>query len=117
MSLESILKVTENRGADDDTRDPQKYFFSVYGVPGKETIWGWRLEGHHLSYNFAADKNRLVSGTPAFTGSNPAIVKEGQQRGLEALHEQAENGYRLLGSLDGSQLKKSRLQSNGSAGD
>ena len=106
MSLESILKVTENRGADDDTRDPQKYFFSVYGVPGKETIWGWRLEGHHLSYNFAADKNRLVSGTPAFTGSNPAIVKEGQQRGLEALHEQAENGYRLLGSLDGSQLKK-----------
>src|SRR5688572_10099304 len=96
MSLESILKVTENRSADDDTRNPEKYFFAIYGVPGKETTWGWRLEGHHLSYNFAADKNRLVSGTPAFTGSNPGIVQDGKERGLEALQDQAEKGFKLL---------------------
>ncbi|HSB93976.1 MAG TPA: DUF3500 domain-containing protein [Flavitalea sp.] len=106
MSLESILKLTEKRGDDDDTRDAGKYFFSVYGIPGKETVWGWRLEGHHLSYNFAAEKNRLVSGTPAFTGSNPGIVQEGSQRGLETLREQADAGYRLLSTLDPAQAKK-----------
>ena len=106
MSLESILKVTENRSADDDTRDPGKYFFSIYGVPGKETAWGWRLEGHHLSYNFSADRNRLVSGTPAFTGSNPGIVQEGKQRGLEAMQDQADKGFELLASLNESQSKK-----------
>jgi hypothetical protein len=106
MSLESILKVNENRSKDDETRDPEKYFFSIYGVPGEQTTWGWRLEGHHLSYNFAADKNRLVSGTPAFTGSNPGIVQDGERRGLEALREQAELGYSLLAALDPTQVKK-----------
>jgi len=106
MSLESILKVQEKRADNDTYRDPENYYFTIYGIPGEQTIWGWRLEGHHLSYNFAADKNRLVSGTPAFTGSNPGVVLEGDRKGTEALHEQADLGYALLASLDPTQLKK-----------
>jgi hypothetical protein len=106
MSLESILKVEEKRADNDFYRDPENYYFTIYGIPGEQTTWGWRLEGHHLSYNFAADKNRLVSGTPAFTGSNPGIVQQGDRKGTEALHEQADLGYSLLASLNPSQLKK-----------
>src|SRR5258707_13773333 len=72
--LEPVLKAIENRPADDHFRDPGKYFFSIFGHPGKDSTWGWRLEGHHISFNFSAADNRLVSGTPSFLGSNPAIV-------------------------------------------
>lgn len=106
MSLEAILKRIEKRGDDDHYRDPQKYFFSIYGIPDHNTQWGWRVEGHHLSYTFSADHNRLVSGTPAFTGSNPGIVPEGESKGLQALKEQADLGYTLLASLDEAQLAR-----------
>ena len=32
-------------------RDP-KYYVSVFGDPGTQAPWGWRIEGHHLSLNF-----------------------------------------------------------------
>ena len=106
MSLESILKEQEHRSADDHYRDPENYYFSVFGIPASNTHWGWRLEGHHLSYSFVADKNKLISGTPAFTGSNPAIVAEGTQAGMEAMKEQSEPAYEFMKALDANQRKK-----------
>jgi hypothetical protein len=64
------------------------------------------LAFRNLSYSFSANKNKLVSGTPAFTGSNPAVVTDGNKKGTEALKEQADLGFALLGSLDATQLKK-----------
>ncbi len=32
-------------------RDPEMYYFTVFGTPG-DKAWGWRVEGHHLSQNF-----------------------------------------------------------------
>jgi hypothetical protein len=29
--------------------DPELYYVTVFGMPGVEP-WGWRWEGHHLSY-------------------------------------------------------------------
>jgi hypothetical protein len=40
--------------------------FSIFGNPATDAIWGWRLEGHHLSFNFSSENNLLVSGTPCF---------------------------------------------------
>src|SRR5262249_44434271 len=47
MSLESILKVQERTGA--MVRNPEWYFFTIFGMPSKTGKWGWRVEGHHLS--------------------------------------------------------------------
>ena len=33
-------------------RDPERYFFSVFGTPSPRGAWGWRVEGHHVSLNF-----------------------------------------------------------------
>src|SRR5678816_1346449 len=50
MSLESILaELEQGKGP---VRDPERYFVSIFGAPGKAP-WGWRVEGHHLSLNFA----------------------------------------------------------------
>ena len=53
-------------------RDPERYFFSVFGTPSVRDTWGWRVEGHHISLNFTIVNGTLVSGAPAFFGSNPA---------------------------------------------
>ena len=31
----------------------------VFGVPGDKNIWGWRLEGHHVAFNFSVDKKNI----------------------------------------------------------
>jgi hypothetical protein len=64
IELENILKVLENRKPDDHFRDPGKYHIAIFGEPGEKNIWGWRFEGHHVSFHFSAQNNTLVAGTP-----------------------------------------------------
>lgn len=106
MQLEPVLKSLENRKAEDHFRDPGKYFFTIFGVPGNNTIWGWRLEGHHVSFHFSVNENKLVAGTPGFLGANPAIVPEGAQKGKQVLKEEATMAFELLHSLTKEELKK-----------
>lgn len=106
MQLEIVLKELERRGADDSYRDPGKYFITIFGIPGAKNIWGWRFEGHHVAFNFSANKNELVAGTPGFLGSNPAIVDAGLQKNKEILKEETDKGFALLQALSATELKK-----------
>ena len=112
MQLETVLKEVENRPSDDHYRDPGNYFFSVFGKPASDQIWGWRLEGHHISFNFSSQNNRLVSGTPGFFGSNPAIVLSGPEKGKQILKDETELGFALLHSLDEKQIEKAIINVN-----
>ena len=106
MQLETVLKAVENRPENDHYRDTGNYHFSIFGNPAKDPIWGWRLEGHHVSFNFSSENNRLVSGTPGFLGSNPAIVLSGPEKGKQILKDEADLGFELLHSLDEKQTEK-----------
>jgi hypothetical protein len=106
MKLETVLRAVEGRADTDTYRDPGNYSFSVFGNPGSDKIWGWRLEGHHISFNFSSEDNQLVSATPGFIGSNPAVVLSGPQKGLEILKDETELGFNLLKSLNASQKEK-----------
>ena len=106
MSLEKVLKAIENRAATDHYRDTGKYFFTLFNEPSKKDIWGWRLEGHHLSFSFCSQSNRLVSGTPGFFGANPAVVLNGTEKGLEILKDETELAQDLLNSFNKEQLQK-----------
>ena len=106
IKLEAVLRGVEGRPETDDYRDPGKYFFSIFGTPATDKIWGWRLEGHHISFNFSSDKNQLVSGTPGFIGSNPAVVLSGPEKGLEILKDETQLGFNLLRSLNPHQKQK-----------
>lgn len=81
-------------------RDPEGYFFSVFGTPSTRDTWGWRVEGHHVSLQFTVVKGTLVSGAPAFFGSNPAEVREGPKKGLRILGLEEDAARALLASLD-----------------
>jgi hypothetical protein len=103
MSLEDVLKDLE--GGKVITRDPELYYFSVFGKPGSDSTWGWRVEGHHLSFNFTIAGGHGVASSPAFLGSNPAEVREGPRKGMRTLRDEEEQGFALAHSLDETQKK------------
>jgi hypothetical protein len=112
IQLESVLQKLEGRPENDTYRDPGKYYFTLFGTPAANSIWGWRIEGHHISLNFSAQNNRLVAGTPGFMGANPAIVPDGPQKGKQTLQEETEAAFSLLHGLDAAQLSKAVISNH-----
>jgi hypothetical protein len=84
-------------------RDPERYFFSIFGTPSAKDTWGWRVEGHHVSLHFTVVNGTLVAGAPSFFGSNPAEVREGPKKGTRILGMEEDAARALLESLDASQ--------------
>jgi hypothetical protein len=115
MDLEAVLKELEAaqraaatqppRGAPLE-RDPEKYFFSIFGTPSAKETWGWRVEGHHVSLHFTVVNGTMVASSPQFFGSNPAEVREGPKKGLRLLGAEEDAARTLLQSLDAAQRAK-----------
>ena len=105
MALENVLREVENRGSDDTYRDPLNYYFTIFGDPDPNQIWAWRLEGHHISLNFSSASREIVSATPTFWGSNPAIVRTGRYRGRQILKQETDLGFTLVNSLKMDQMR------------
>jgi hypothetical protein len=97
MSLEEVLRLLE-KGTGPE-RDPEKYFVLIFGEPSATGTWGYRVEGHHLSQNYAVVNGR-VAGSPSFFGANPAEVREGPRKGLRALAAEEDLGREVIQSLD-----------------
>jgi hypothetical protein len=109
INLENVLRVVENRPANDSYRDPGNYAFLIFGEPGAE-VWGWRFEGHHLSLHFSSVKG-TIAFVPGFMGSNPAMVlADVPQKGLRVLKEEMDLALTLVNSFDESQRKKAILE-------
>jgi hypothetical protein len=81
-------------------RDPDNYAVSIFGAPGAEAPWGWRVEGHHLSLNFTLVPGRPVAVTPAFFGANPAHVRSGPHQGFRALAQEQDLAFALVRSVE-----------------
>jgi hypothetical protein len=100
MSLDEVLKVMEQGKGPE--RDPEKYYFSVFGEPADTGTWGYRVEGHHVSLNFTVVNGRVAS-SPNFFGANPAEVREGPRAGLRALKREEDLGREFVKSLTDAQ--------------
>jgi hypothetical protein len=90
-------------------RDPELYFFTIFGAPSNDGPWGWRVEGHHVAVNVTMDKGKIISAGPTFFGSNPASVKEGPRQGLRVLGREEDLGRALFMALDPAQKKTALL--------
>lgn len=103
--LEEVLRDLEISQGEDAKirtliRDPENYFFTIFGTPSKDAPWGWRAEGHHLSLNFSSISSELVAVTPSFMGANPALVPSGTHGGSRILAAEEDMARELLGKLD-----------------
>ncbi|MDX1393792.1 MAG: DUF3500 domain-containing protein, partial [Gemmatimonadota bacterium] len=105
MTLEGALGVIEGRP---ERRNPQDYYFSLFGEPSPDAPWAWRFEGHHISMNFTSAPGGLPSVTPAFIGSNPHVVGEGPLAGWRLLGGEEDRMRDLLAAL-GPDLETARI--------
>jgi hypothetical protein len=108
MSLEQILYDLEHQAAQ---RDADLYFVTVFGEPGK-AAWGWRVEGHHLSLNFALEGDQVLAVTPSFFGANPARIQSGPRQGLRVLGNEEDLARELVKSLDPGQRNAAVVATN-----
>jgi hypothetical protein len=102
MSLEDVLRIMEKDSG--ERRNPEKYYFSIFGTPSDTAAWGYRVEGHHLSQNYTIANGHVVDG-PSFFGSNPAEVRQGPRAGLRVLAAEEDLGRDVIASLDPAQRK------------
>ena len=102
MSLEEVLRIIER--ASGEYRNPEKYYFSVFGTPDEKERWGYRVEGHHFSQNYTIINGNVIDA-PSFFGAHPAQVEEGPRKGLRTLAGEDDLGMELIRSLDEPQLK------------
>lgn len=107
MDLEAVLHDLENSDGRKGrfVRDPELYFFTVFGTPAAKGTWGWRVEGHHVSLHFDVADGTAIASSPTFFGSNPAEVREGPRKGLRLLRDEEDTARALLESLDDEQRK------------
>jgi hypothetical protein len=96
-SLEEVLRAMGDR----IVRDPELYFFTIFGEPGAAS-WAWRYEGHHTSQNWTIVGGRAAT-SPAFFGANPALVMDGPRKGTRALPAEGDLAWTLLGMLSEAQ--------------
>jgi hypothetical protein len=99
IDLENVLRAIEKQQG----RDPEGYFFTVFGTPSSNGAWGWRVEGHHISLRYTIVKGAAVASTPAFLGTNPAEVRDGEKKGLRILGAHEDAARALFESLDAEQ--------------
>jgi hypothetical protein len=109
MELESLLKELE-KNRKGPLRDPERYFFTVFGTPGPQQRWGLSVEGHHLSLNFVIEQGRVVASTPSAFCANPAIVMNDVipsiPKGTRVLAREETLAYDLLASLSPQQRRQ-----------
>ena len=113
MDLEKTLgKIEQSLSVSRLVRDPQLYFFSVFGDPTTGKPWSWQAEGHHLSLNFTIAGSDWIAPNPLFLGANPAEVQSGSQKGLRILAKEEDLGRDLLAALNIEQKRNTIISSN-----
>ncbi|MCA9205865.1 MAG: DUF3500 domain-containing protein [Planctomycetales bacterium] len=111
MQLEALLRELEKGRTGGPIRDPERYYFTLFGEPKEEGRWGLSIEGHHLSLNFVVDGGKVASSTPTFFAANPALVMsdvEGSdiEKGTRVLALEETLAFELVQSLDDEQQKQ-----------
>lgn len=106
MSLETLLHELEGSRRR-FLRDPERYYFTVFGDPASAGRWGLSVEGHHLSLNFVFEGDKVVSSTPQVFCTNPAEVKNENQSGIAVgtriLKDEESLAFALVESLNDEQ--------------
>jgi len=101
IALETVLGEIERAGgrAGVERRDPERYWFAVFGEPGSAGPWSWRLGGHHVTVHVTVVGDRVLGSTPSFLGANPAVIPSGARAGEQLLPGEEALARELLAAL------------------
>ena len=107
MALEPLLGELERLAgnASWSGRDPDRYWFAVFGQPGGSSPWSWRVGGHHIAVHSTLADGRVIGIAPSFLGANPATVPIGPFAGRRAIDAVETMARTLLASLSPAQRR------------
>jgi hypothetical protein len=95
----------------------QRYYASIYGVPGEGGPWGLRFDGHHVSLDWTVPRAGAISVTPLFLGGEPREVPADHDRGgLRVLAEEEDRGLALWNALRPEQRAAAQLEFQSASG-
>ncbi len=104
LTVETLLAEHETNQQGGNIRDPERYYFTLFGEPTEKGRWGLSIEGHHLSLNFVVSEGQLVATTPQFFATNPAEIKnailDDFPVGTRVLGREETLAFELVASLD-----------------
>ena len=104
---ESALRAIEDAaGTRRFARDPDLYYFSVFGTPSATAPWGWRVDGHHLTLNVTGIGSQAQTIAPVFMGANPHRFVSGPQTGFRLLAREEDVARELLALFAPEQLTR-----------
>ncbi len=104
VALEPILGALEREtGRSRFERDPELFWFSVFGDPDAGAPWSWRIGGHHVAIQLTVAEGHIVGSAPSFLGANPAVVPSGPTAGARALTGEETLARELLAGLSSEQ--------------
>lgn len=86
----------------------QNFYIAFFSNPAADSVWGFKLEGHHLSLNFTFH-NRQVAVTPMFVGSDPAEYGISEYAGWRILGQEEDLGIKLINALSTGQQQKATM--------
>jgi len=101
IALETVLGELERATGRSDwsRRDPELYWFAVFGDPAANGPWSWRIGGHHVAIHLTLAGGRVIGATPSFLGANPAVVPSGGLAGTGTLPGEEALARELLSAL------------------
>ena len=101
IALETVLGALEREGGRGGwtRRDPELYWFAVFGEPDARAPWSWRIGGHHVAIHVTLADGQVIGSAPSFLGANPAVVPFGPQVGFRALPGEETLARTLLAGL------------------
>jgi hypothetical protein len=105
IALEPILGEIERHAGRGNwiRRDPELYWFAVFGEPGDGSPWSWRIGGHHVAIHSTVAGDQVLGSAPSFLGANPATVPDGPLAGQRAIDGEESLARSLLNSLSAAQ--------------
>jgi uncharacterized protein DUF3500 len=101
VALETVLGEIEGARSRSGwtRRDPELYWFAVFGDPGPRGPWSWRIGGHHVAIQATLADDRVLGSTPSFLGANPAVIPSGPAAGTRTLPGEEELALAVLSEL------------------
>ena len=107
IQLETVLGEWEEMTKETSRweRAEHRYWWTVFGEPGGDQPWGFRVGGHHIGLSITVANGDRVSVLPLFFGANPAEVRHGAQKGHRTLAAEEDMPRKLLSMLSPEQKK------------
>ena len=102
MKTQDIMREMGDGPSD---RNSERFSIALFGTPGSQDLWGFRIEGHHISLSWTLKGDEIVALTPASFSVIPQHIPIGNLKGTVVLDAEETLARKLITDLNGAKLR------------